>query len=175
MEPGSSSQQRQHARDQIQVRPGRHEQMHPVRQHNLQSRVRAPVEQCRTHGKVGSVTARKPRSVSPPNSPRRTCRRHVQSSARLMSCCRETRVTLLPGASHSATSRSFSSTLHRRRRSTPVMISIRSSALKNVLKLALKIRNHRSPQQGCSSPDGYEQSELKYLFLWSFFCPCLIT
>ncbi|WP_220792541.1 hypothetical protein, partial [Gluconacetobacter diazotrophicus] len=30
----------------------------------------------------------------------------------------------------------------------PVMISIRSSALKNVLKLALKIRNHHSPQQG---------------------------
>ena len=78
----------------------------------------------------------------------RSCRRHVQSSARLMSCCRETRVTLLPSASHSATSRSFSSTLQCRCRSTPVMISIRSSALKNILHFAIKIRNNRSSRQG---------------------------
>ncbi|WP_167626872.1 hypothetical protein [Gluconobacter thailandicus] len=38
--------------------------------------------------------------------------------------------------------------LHRRRCSTPVMISLRSSALKNVHKLVLKTSNHRSLQQG---------------------------
>lgn len=48
---------------------------------------------------------------------------------------RETRVTQLPGASHSAASRSFSSRLHRRRRSTPMMISMQSPLSKTSLRL----------------------------------------
>ncbi|PYD46403.1 hypothetical protein C3920_15460 [Novacetimonas pomaceti] len=58
MEPGSSSQQRQHTCDQIQVRPGRHAQAQPVRQHNLQPRV--PVGQ----GRIGQHTRERHRQES---------------------------------------------------------------------------------------------------------------
>jgi hypothetical protein len=53
-----------------------------------------------------------------------------------MSCRRATSATVASGASNSARTRRFSSGRHRRRRSTPVIISTADPA--PVLKLALK-------------------------------------
>ena len=62
------------------------------------------------------------------NSRRRTCLRQFHSSQRLTSCRRATAANDAPGCSTSATIRSFSSRRQRRRRSTPVMISIQQPA-----------------------------------------------
>lgn len=74
--------------------------------------------------------------------PPRTLRRHSHSSARLTSCRRATSAKQAPGCSASATIRSLSSGRQRRRRSTPVMISMASAltdARKNVRKCRSQI------------------------------------
>ena len=57
-----------------------------------------------------------------------TCARQFHSRPRLNSCRRATAANDAPGSSTSATMRSFSSSRQRRRRSTPVMISIQTPA-----------------------------------------------
>ncbi len=60
------------------------------------------------------------------SAPLRTCARQFHSRPRLNSCRRATAANDAPGSSTSATMRSFSSSRQRRRRSTPVMISIQT-------------------------------------------------
>ncbi len=85
------------------------------------------------------------------SSPRRTCLRHWNNCPRLTSCRRATAANTAPGASASATIQSLSSSRQRRRRSTPVMISIRpvhNDAHMNVVMDAL-------PQQRQAAQTGW--------------------
>ena len=69
-------------------------------------------------------TGKKTGGASDLSTPRRTWLRQFHSSPRLISYLRAISAMPKPGCSVSATIRSFSSRLQRRRRSTPVMISI---------------------------------------------------
>jgi hypothetical protein len=67
-------------------------------------------------------------AASETSAPRRTCLRQFHNRPRLTSCRRATSAKQAPGCSTAATIRSFSSRRQRRRRSTPVIISILSPA-----------------------------------------------
>jgi hypothetical protein len=75
-------------------------------------------------GSLIVCTGKKAGGASGLSTPRRTWLRQFHNSPRLISYLRAISAMPKPGCSVSATIRSFSSTLQRRRRSTPVMISI---------------------------------------------------
>ena len=76
---------------------------------------------------------------------------------RLISCRRATSATVVAGSSSSARIRNFCSGRQRRRRSTPVMISIHAPVLTGAHKSARTNTGQGQPRRGrrCS-PDGYE-------------------
>jgi hypothetical protein len=79
-------------------------------------------------GSLIVCTGKKTGGASGLSTPRRAWLRQFHNSPRLISYLRAISAMPDPGCSVSATIRSFSSTLQRRRRSTPVMISIRLPA-----------------------------------------------
>ena len=79
-------------------------------------------------GSLIVCTGKNTGSASGLSTPRRTWLRQFHNSPRLISYLRAISAMPKPGCSVSATIRIFSSRLQRRRRSTPVMISIRLAA-----------------------------------------------
>ena len=131
----------------------------PVRQHDLDAVVRLVFHRGRAGAEWRARRRAAPASsdttcsgrkagVSATSLPRRCASRHCQSKPRLTSCRRATSLNLAPGSFSSARIRSFSSSRHCRRRSTPVMISIGHPACPSLPALQrTPVRSNAGPAQ----------------------------
>ena len=104
---------------------------------------------------LATCTGRNDAGGSGRNVPRRTCARQFHSNPRLTSLRSATCAKQAPGSSASATILSLSAMLHRRRRSRPVMISIRPSSivLTSAPTIARKITSSDHVEKACLTPD----------------------
>ena len=176
-EPGSPAQRRQHApqrghaiplappaapcRPAGRSRPGSVATLgHLLRPRD--ERVTAPASPRSGGSSSGTTRSGTNTGASSTSRPRRCASRHCHSRPRLTSCRRATSLNFAPGSSTSARIRNFSSGRQRRRRSTPVMISIPPPpALTGALKNALKISGHR--HSGKAALGGWIRRELARL------------